>query len=146
VKPEVAGEPRWEDYRLVLLFDGKCGICTRTARWVRERDTHGTILVIPNQSPEWRARFSIKPEDAERRVYAIDAGGRVFAGAAAVNRVLEELGGRRAVVGRLYRFPPIALIENAIYPVIARYRGLLSRWGDRPACDEPDAGCNESLD
>ncbi len=136
-----AEELRWEHYRLVLLFDGKCGICTRTARWVRQRDKDGAILTIPNQAPEWRSRFSIKPEDAEHRVYAIDAAGRTFAGAAVVNRVLEELGGRLAVVGRLYRFPPVALIENAIYSVIARYRGLLSRWGDRPACDDPNARC-----
>ena len=132
---------RLGDERLVLLFDGKCGICTRTARWVREHDTQGRILVVPNQSTEWRSRFSIAPEEAAKRVYAIDAPGRIFAGAAAINRVLEELGGRPATIGRLYRFAPIALIENAVYPLIARYRGLLSRWGDVPACDEPGADC-----
>lgn len=84
------------------------------------------------------------PEDAARRVYAIDASGRKFAGAAAINRTLEELGGGAAILGKLYRFPPVAMIENALYPFIARYRYLLSRWGDRPACDDPSAGCKDS--
>lgn len=134
---------RSEEHRLVLLFDGTCGICTRSARWVRERDTGGKILVVPSQLPSWRSRFSITAEDAEHRVYAIDANGRKFAGAAAVNRTLEELGGFASILGKFYRFPPIALFENALYPVIARYRYLLSRWGDSPACDDPDAGCED---
>ena len=135
---------RSEEPRLVLLFDGTCGICTRCARWVRERDKDGKILTVPSQSPYWSSRFSVTPEDAERRVYAMDATGRKFAGAAAINRVLEELGGNAAILGKLYRFPPLAVIENALYPVVAHYRYLLSRWGDRPACDDPNAGCRDS--
>lgn len=133
-----------DQHRVVLLFDGTCGICTRCARWLRERDPDGKILTVPSQSAGWRARFSVTPEDAARRVYAIDATGRKFAGAAAINRALEELGGTAATIGKLYRFPPIALIENALYPLIARYRYLLSRWGDPPACDDPNAGCQDS--
>lgn len=135
---------RGGDHRLVLLFDGTCGICTRCARWVRERDTDGKILTVPSQSPYWSARFSVTPEDAARRVYAIDATGRKFVGAAAINRALEELGGNAAIVGKLYRFPPVAIIENALYLLIARYRYLLSRWGDKPACDDPNAGCKDT--
>jgi predicted DCC family thiol-disulfide oxidoreductase YuxK len=96
---------------------------------------------MPSQSPLWRSRFDVTVEQAEHEVYAVEPEGRAFAGAAAANRVLKELGGKYARIARWYQFAPVRLLEDLAYPVIARYRGLLSRWGDMPACDEPDAGC-----
>jgi len=39
------------DTRLLLLFDGTCGPCTRLAGWIRRWDAAGRIRVMPNQAP-----------------------------------------------------------------------------------------------
>jgi predicted DCC family thiol-disulfide oxidoreductase YuxK len=54
----------------------------------------------------------------------IEAGGRRFVGAAAVNRVLRELGGWWWAVGVLYLVPGIGWLEDRYYKRVARRR----RW------------------
>jgi predicted DCC family thiol-disulfide oxidoreductase YuxK len=61
-------------------------------------------------------------EEVGRAVWAVDAGGRKFEAAAAVNRTLRELGGGWAVLASFYRFPPIRWIEDAYYKRVARRR------------------------
>ncbi len=53
---------------------------------------------------------------------AIEPGGRRFAGAAAVNRVLRELGGAWLLPGSLYLVPPIGWLEDRYYARVARRR------------------------
>ncbi len=53
---------------------------------------------------------------------AADAGGPSFTGAAAVNRVLRELGGGWRALGRLYDVPPIRWVEDRYYARVARRR------------------------
>ena len=53
---------------------------------------------------------------------AEEAGGRVFEGAAAVNRVLRELGGAWRVLGSLYLVAPIGWLEDRYYARVARRR------------------------
>ena len=52
---------------------------------------------------------------------------------AAVNQALVEVGGGWSWVGRLYRLPPVAWLEDAVYGWVARHRATLARfWGDPP--------------
>jgi len=53
---------------------------------------------------------------------ATEPGGRRFTGAAAVNRVLRELGGAWRLVGSLYLLPPIGWLEDRYYARVARRR------------------------
>ena len=53
---------------------------------------------------------------------AEDPGGRTFTGAAAVNRVLRELGGFWRGLGSLYLVPPVAWVEDRYYSRVARRR------------------------
>ena len=50
------------------------------------------------------------------------AGSPTFTGAAAVNRVLRELGGRWRALGTLYNVPPIRWVEDRYYERVARRR------------------------
>ena len=52
-------------------------------------------------------------------------GARAFEAAAAVNRVLRELGGMWGAVGALYLVPPIAWLEDRYYAHVARRRAWL---------------------
>jgi predicted DCC family thiol-disulfide oxidoreductase YuxK len=53
---------------------------------------------------------------------AIELDGRRFVGAAAVNRVLRELGGIWRLIGSLYLVPPIGWLEDRYYARVARRR------------------------
>jgi len=52
----------------------------------------------------------------------VEPGGRRFEGAAAINRVLRELGGAWALVGSFYFFPPLRWLEDAYYQRVSRRR------------------------
>ncbi len=56
---------------------------------------------------------------------ATEPGGAQFQGAAAVNRVLRELGGPWRVLGAMYLVPPIAWLEDRYYAHVARKRSWL---------------------
>jgi predicted DCC family thiol-disulfide oxidoreductase YuxK len=61
-------------------------------------------------------------EEIGRAVWAVEATGLKFEGAAAVNRVLKELGGGWALLAALYSVPPIRWVQNAYYRRVARRR------------------------
>lgn len=53
---------------------------------------------------------------------AIEPGGAEFRGAAAVNRVLRELGGGWRLMGFLYLIGPIGRLQDRYYARVARKR------------------------
>jgi predicted DCC family thiol-disulfide oxidoreductase YuxK len=67
-------------------------------------------------------RLGLRRDEVGRAAWAVEAGGRRFEGAAAVNRVLRELGGGWALLGALYLAPPIRWVEDAYYRRVARRR------------------------
>jgi predicted DCC family thiol-disulfide oxidoreductase YuxK len=125
----------------VLLFDGTCGPCTRVAGWVRRRDAAGRVLVEPNQSPGVLAAHGLTRAEADRSAWAIEPGGRRLEGAAAVNRVLEELGGALRPLTLPYRLALVAAAEEAAYRWVAANRERLAWLGVTPECDRPGVTC-----
>jgi predicted DCC family thiol-disulfide oxidoreductase YuxK len=110
------------DERLVLVYDGECEFCTRLARWVERRDRPGEISVRPNQEPALIERLGLTRGEVGRAAWAVEPGGRRFEGAAAINRVLGELGGGWRVLSALYSVPPLRWLENMYYARVARRR------------------------
>ena len=110
------------------------------ARWVRRRDRAGRVLAIANQAKGVPARFGVTREEADRAAWTFDREGRLE-GAAAVNRVLRELGGGWAALARAHRLRPVAIVQDAVYRWFARNRSSFHRFGVRPECDEPGSDC-----
>jgi predicted DCC family thiol-disulfide oxidoreductase YuxK len=77
----------------------------------------------------------------DRDAWAIDPNGRAYAGAAAINRALRELGPFWSAVGSAYQLPLIRWFEDRGYRWIANHRSWLAWLGDVPACEQPDARC-----
>jgi predicted DCC family thiol-disulfide oxidoreductase YuxK len=111
-----------EGGRPILVYDGDCGLCSRLARWVENRDGGRLVSVRPNQEPGLIEALGLTREEVGRAAWVVEPGGRRFEGAAAVNRVLRELGGGWAVVGSLYLFPPVGWLEDRYYARVARRR------------------------
>jgi predicted DCC family thiol-disulfide oxidoreductase YuxK len=127
--------------RLLLIYDGWCGVCTRAVEWVRARDPHGRVAIVPNQQPGLLERTGLTRAQVDRSVWVIDRGGRRYEGAAAVNRTLDELGGVWRPVGRLGGLAPIRRVEAAAYRWFAANRARFGRWGSTPACSRPGVEC-----
>lgn len=111
-------------------------------RWVRAHDLAGRVLALPSQTPGLRQRYGLSREELEREAWAIEPSGRRHAGAAAMNRVLGELGGPWPLVAALYRLLLIGWLEDRAYRWVADHRRLLSRWwSTTPECEQPEAEC-----
>ena len=77
-------------------------------RWVQRHDAHGRVRLVGEPDPP--------------ALRAEEPGGESWTGAAAVNRVLRELGGAWGILGALYLVPPIGWLEDRYYARVARRR------------------------
>jgi predicted DCC family thiol-disulfide oxidoreductase YuxK len=111
------------------------------ARWVRRRARAGRVLAVANQKPGVLDRYRVTRREADRAAWTIDRERRREAGAAAINRVLREIGGGWSLLALPSRLGPVAAAEEALYRWFAGNRSKFRRFGVRPECDEPDAGC-----
>ena len=104
---------------------------------MRARDKAGRVLALPNQVPDLIEQYGLTRAEVDRDAWAIDLAGRKWAGAAAVNRTLEELGGAWKRLALSYRFAPMRWIEDRLYRWVADHRSMLSRWwGTEPEWKE----------
>jgi len=99
------------------------------------------VLVLPNQGRGVLERYGISRAEADRSAWVVARDGRRQEGAAAVNRVLQEIGGSWRVPAAAYRLEPIAALEEVLYRWIARHRSMFARLGVRPECDEAESEC-----
>ncbi len=109
------------------------------ARWVRRRDRAGRVLAVASQSRGVLERYGISRDEADRAAWTVDHDGHRLQAAAAINRVLEELGWR--TLPALYRLRPVAAVEEALYGWFARSRSRFRRLGVKPECEEVDSDC-----
>ena len=91
-------------------------------RWVQRRDRAGRIDARSNQEEGLPERLGLSREEVDRAAWAVEATGRKFEGAAAINRVLHELGGVWAALGSPYVIPPVRRLEDVYYKRVARRR------------------------
>ena len=100
------------------------------------------MLAVPSQSPGIRERCGLTDAEADRAAWAFDAEGGRYAGAAAINRAVREVGGLPGLIARLYGLPVLRQLEDAGYLAVARLRGRLSALTrTSPECDDPAVDC-----
>lgn len=121
-----------------LLYDGMCGFCNRTVRFVLARDRGGAMRFAPLQGPVARALLAAHPELAavDSLVVVVAGGGRpdrIAVRSEAVLAVAEYLGGVWTAAGLLRLVPRPA--RDWAYDRFARVR---YRWfGRYDACPMP---------
>lgn len=109
---------------------------------MRARDRAGRVLALPNQTPGILRRYGLTRAQADRTAWAIDASGRIYSGAAAVNHVLAVLGNPWRWLAALYRLPPLRWLEDRLYRWVAQNRHRLSAlWSTTPECEQRGGAC-----
>jgi len=109
-----------------LIWDGECGLCSASAQYLRRRDPQRKFQIVQYQhcpSPPMTPEIF---DGASRALYAVTRDGRILRGADAVFFAWRETGGGflAAVLGN----PPLIWLMRAGYWLVARNRGLISRW------------------
>jgi predicted DCC family thiol-disulfide oxidoreductase YuxK len=132
--------------RLLVLFDGQCGLCNRAVRWLLRRDRQDRLRFAPSDSPKFAAvmdRYRAAAEDSQEGPETIlvvrDLGGakeRVLLRSDAVLALLGELSQPWQAVGAVLRWVPRPL-RDAGYRLIARWRYRI--WGRLESCPMPAA-------
>lgn len=109
-----------------VLWDGACDFCAWSMARLRRRDKHGQFRIAPFQSapPELLERTTL--DALGRGVHVFTADGRVLRGGRAVLFIGERLG--YGWITRPLSLPPLVWGVEAVYWLIARLRGKISRW------------------
>jgi predicted DCC family thiol-disulfide oxidoreductase YuxK len=107
---------------VTLVYDGECEFCTRLARWVETRNRGRRVSARANQEAGVIESLGLTRGEVDRATWAVETSGRKFEGAAAINRVLRELGGGWWLLGSLYVVPPVRWVEDLYYRRVARRR------------------------
>ena len=116
-------DPVGDSTRWTLVYDGACGLCTRSVAWVMERDRRGVIRAIPSQDPEVARRWPEVPAtDFDEAMQLFSPGGEREEGAAAVGTLLGLLP-RWGAAGWLLGLPGVRSVAARVYRWVARRRG-----------------------
>ncbi len=127
--------------RLLVIYDGRCGFCNRSVRWLLRRDRHDRLRFIPSESPRVAnllARHSLaafdSPASPETMVVVRNPGTpaeQIYLRSDAAVALLAELPQQWLFLGALF-----SLITRPIrdlgYRFIARIRYRV--WGRYDTC------------
>ncbi|MEM8589320.1 MAG: DCC1-like thiol-disulfide oxidoreductase family protein [Pseudomonadota bacterium] len=134
--------PAFDGTAPIVIVDGECVLCTRSARLLSRLDKSGTFRICPSQSRLGSAilvHYGLDPADPDTWLYLVD--GRAYSSMDAIIRVGWRVGGvgRAAVVLRvLPRF-----VQDWLYRRVARNRYWL--FGRTDMCAVPDEGLRRRL-
>ncbi|NNG40027.1 DUF393 domain-containing protein [Flexivirga sp. ID2601S] len=120
----------------ILVFDGDCGFCTRSAE-VAERIARGRFTVVPWQRLDLDA-LGLTPQECEEAVQFVRGSGSRHthvSGHRAVAAALREAGVPWSVVGRVLTAPGLDAVAARVYRWAAAHRHQLP--GGTPACALP---------
>jgi predicted DCC family thiol-disulfide oxidoreductase YuxK len=107
---------------MTVLFDGDCRFCTQSAHDVQRRFGRERIALRNFQEPGVLDAYpAVTHEAAMKKMHVVTGGGRVFAGAEAVARIVA---GVRFVgwLAYVYYVPGIRQLADLAYALVAQHR------------------------
>lgn len=129
--------PTFPDDKPLIILDGHCVLCSRSAAFVLAKDVSGHFRMAAAQSKLGEALFrhyGMKSVDYDTVLLIED--GRLRVRSDAALRILEILGVWPLAV-RLAQFVPIS-VSDTVYSLVARNR--LRIWGAQDRCYAPPPG------
>src|SRR5699024_10326785 len=121
-----------------LVFDGRCGFCTRAAGWLRRLDRRRRVDTVPLQAPGAPESVGSTEEECLNSLRWRGADGTLLSGAAAANAAVGTALGSRLPI-RLYRLT--SGTQDRVYDWVAANRHRLP--GMRPHCESEPGACGE---
>jgi predicted DCC family thiol-disulfide oxidoreductase YuxK len=126
--------PQFDDRNPIIIFDGKCVLCSAFAQFILRADAEGHFRLLAAQTPLGTALYKHFGLDAvQYETYIVLEAGRAYLRSEAAIRIFERLGlpWRCAAIGRII---PLTL-RDKFYDFVAQRR---LRWfGARETCFFP---------
>ncbi len=111
---------------MLLVYDGECGFCVRSARWIAAR------LPADARAAPWQAldleELGLSRDDVQAAVWWIEDDGHSpprARGAEAIGMALATAGGAWRLVGLLIVNPPLRWLARPAYALVAANRHRL---------------------
>lgn len=136
---EVANQAFQPEEHPVVFYDGVCGLCDSTVRWLIDHDPKRVLRFSPLQG-ETAARLLPREDSQQLQSVVIIDGNGIHRRSKAAVRILQHLGGRYRFAGRLLWCIP-APIREVGYHIVSKVRYLL--FGKKDLCRLPKEGENE---
>jgi predicted DCC family thiol-disulfide oxidoreductase YuxK len=108
----------------MLIYDGDCGFCTESARWLEARLPLGYPVVAWQELPSLET-LGLTEHDVQTAAWWIDVSGRPHRGHRAIARALVACKGAWSIAGWLLLIPPVSWLAAGVYALVARYRHRL---------------------
>jgi predicted DCC family thiol-disulfide oxidoreductase YuxK len=122
----------------VLIFDGKCGMCTRVRNGLLRLNRTGRLRTEPMQKPGVSERVGVTKERLLESIWWLDSSGAVFAGAKAMNAAVSTALGTRLPL-QVYRLPGVGPVQEMVYRWVAAHRYRFR--GVTPLCESEPEQC-----
>ncbi len=126
---------------LVLFYDGECGFCTRSVRFVYEYDGKGVIEFAPLQG-ELAGKFGLKgysEKGGGSMVMLREEDGEIFTKGDALIELGKALGGVFCLLAVMFSLLP-QKFRDWLYDLVARNRNRLAG-----ACELPDESLRKRM-
>jgi predicted DCC family thiol-disulfide oxidoreductase YuxK len=116
----------------VVLYDGRCRLCTAGADRIRTHDSEGALEVVSLHEPHVRARFpGIRLQDVLAEMHFVRPDGTMAKGHEAVREVLRVIP-RYRWLSLFWMLPGFQFVADKAYKWVARNR---YRWNRKVHCD-----------
>jgi len=115
------GARRGKDHA-VLIYDGKCPVCSGTVKWIRENQVRGSFEMVPCQSEQRRSFHPVvNRADCMKAMHLVLPDGAVLVGEQALPHILARVKGYRFAVP-LFKLPGAAALSRIAYRWFADHR------------------------
>lgn len=123
----------------LVIFDGDCGICTKSAQMIQKRDMKlKRFDVKPYQVLDLpKIHIGLNEEKTTQSMYLITKEGSIYSHARAVLETAKRMGGFYSVIGFLFANNFFAWLLKPIYKLIAKNRAKISQALGLNACTIP---------
>lgn len=105
----------------LLIYDGDCGFCTRTAAWLRRRLPKGYEVQASQRLADLE-ELGLDRRRVHEAAYWIDPDGRRHRGHRAIIRALESSRGVLGLLSKAAGAWPLDSLASWVYAVVARNR------------------------
>jgi predicted DCC family thiol-disulfide oxidoreductase YuxK len=122
----------------VLIFDGKCGMCTRVRNGLLRLNRTGRLRTEPMQKPGVSERVGVTKERLLESNWWLDSSGAVFAGAKAMNAAVSTALGTTLPL-QVYLLPGVGPVQEMVYRWVAAHRYRFR--GVTPLCESEPEQC-----
>lgn len=114
-----------------LIYDGDCGFCTKSARWISARSK--SLEIVRWQSIRDLSVLGLSIQDVQTRAYFVRGNEVVAAGPIAIAESLRLCSRPWTYLGTFIKLPLVSSASQLVYRIIARNRHKMP--GSTESCE-----------